>query len=93
MTARPGTMAAQRDAVDDVVLVVPVDQMTDGQLITHCRERHKDLGFITRNEHEAAHRLREHDDHLHENHVDEPPQPETQTAKKSEPRAPRRTAR
>jgi hypothetical protein len=91
-------MAAQRETGDDVTLVIPVDQMTDGQLITHCRERHKNLGFITRNEHEAAHRLREHDDHLHENHVDEPPQPETQairadTAKKPEGRARRSPAR
>lgn len=81
-----------------MTLVIPVDQMTDGQLITHCRERHKNLGFITRNEHEAAHRLREHDDHLHENHVDEPSQPETQairtdTAKKPEGRARRSPAR
>lgn len=92
MAARPGTIASQREE-PDVTLVVSVEQMSDGQMITHCRERHRDLRFVTRNEHEAAHRLREHDDHLHENHVDEPSQPETQTVKKPETRARRSPAR
>lgn len=93
MTARPGTMAAQLEK-PDVTLVVPVGGMSDGQMIEHCRARHRDLRYITRNEHEAAHRLREHEDHLHENHVDDPPQPETQTKTKSaEPQRRRSPAR
>lgn len=73
MPARKGTVKGQQPVL--CVEVMSIWDMTSGQMIEHCRLRHRtELGFITKNEHEAAHRLREHPDHTHTNHSE--PEPE-----------------
>lgn len=97
MASRPGTIGAQREALEDqeVTTVRAVHDMSQGDFITHARARHRNLRYVTKNEHEALHRLRPPDDHVHENHIEEPPQPETQTvaATKPEPKPRTRASR
>lgn len=91
MPARPGTLASQQE-VPQVVSVVAVEEMSTGDFIKHARAWHRNLRYVTKNEHEALHRLRPSEDHVHENHIDTPPQPTTQTAK-PEPKARARPSR
>jgi hypothetical protein len=68
--------------------------MLHSVFVRHCHGRHQaELRFLTTNEHEAAHRLRDHPDHIHANHIEAPPQPETQTVKVAETRARKGSAR
>lgn len=60
---RPGTMAAQQPQA--FVTVTPVVDMPTANFLRHCRDRHKNIPFITRNEHQQDHRLHPPEDHTH----------------------------
>jgi hypothetical protein len=81
---RKGTMAAQL-AKPEFTIVQDVEGMPYGNFLRHCRERHRDLPFVTRNEHEQMHRLRPPKDHKHKKlqTADEPPSsPATKAARR-----------